>query len=254
MFENEGTEIESTQSDVTEDSSSESQSDAQPAQQNAAPAKEEQRIPYERFQEMVAKRQEAEARMQQYEQRMAEMERQFRETQRPKEEPKDPMYDRLKGIDPEFADYVKGLSTRAAKAEALEQRLEQFERQQFANSAVSKFESLNKANNVSPELAQLYKSELELAYANGKIKDLSHMEQAYKSIHERTQKFLQAQERATIEKYTASKKKDASAPTAQGRGKAPVQGQKTEFSKDPREAKAQLIKNIAGALRAGRDV
>lgn len=255
MFENEGTEIESTQSDVTEDSSSESQSDAQTAAHGSEPKKvEEPRIPYERFQEMVAQRKEAELKMQQYEQRMADMERRYQEAQKPKTVERDPMYERLKGIDPEFAEYLNDVRSQALSAKELREELNNMKQEQFVSSALGKFAELNKVNNVSPELANLYQAQIDLAYRDGKIKTLSDLEKTYNELHGSTSKFLQAQERSIIEKYTSSKKADAKAPAAQSKGRAPSQSKTVEFSKNPQEAKAQLIKHIAGSLKAGRDI
>lgn len=250
MFENEGNEIESTQSDVSQDSSSESQSDAQQVSQAAAP-KELPFHEHPRWKEVMEERNSERARAQALEQRLADMDRRFQEQSKPK--PQDPMYERLKGIDPEFADYMNGLKSRAEKAEALEARLEQFEQKQFTNAALSKFSELNKANSVSPELASLYEAALERQYQSGQIKTVADVEKAYQAIHSSTKKFLEAQERSVIEKYTASKKKDSSSPAGQPKGRAPVQGQKVEFSKDPTEAKGQLIKHIAASLKSGRD-
>ena len=256
MFENEGTEIESTQSDVSEDSSSEGQSDAQTASQGSEPKKvEEPRIPYERFQEMVAQRKEAEQKMQQYEQRMADMERRYQESQRPKAEDKPhPLLERLMEIDPEFGQEFKSVREQAALTKQLQEELSSMRQEQFVNSALGKFDELTKANNVSPEIAELYKSNIDLMYREGKIKTLSDLEKAYTTLHGSTSKFLQAQERSIIEKYTTSKKADAKAPSAQLKGRAPSQSKTIEFSKNPQEAKAQLIKHIAGSLKAGRDI
>lgn len=250
MFENEGNEIESTQSDVTEDSSSESPSESQAVSQAAAP-KELPFHEHPRWKEVMEERNSERARAQALEQRLADMDRRFQESSKPK--PQDPMYERLKGIDPEFADYLNGLKSEAAAAKALEARLEQFERSQFTNSALSKFSELNKANSVSPELSSLYQAALEQQYQNGSIKTVADVEKAFNAIHSSTKKFLEAQERSVIEKYTTSKKKDASSPAGQPKGRAPSNGQKVEFSKDPTEAKGQLIKHIAASLKGSRD-
>ena len=254
MFENEGTDIESTQSDVT-DSSSESQSDNQPVQQEAA-SQAQKEVPFHehpRWKEVMEERNAERQRSQALERQLQEMQRQFQDLRKP-EPQQDKMYERLKGIDPEFADYLKEAREQAALAKQLQSELQSIRQEQFVNQAVGKFEELTKASQVSPELADLYKAQLDLAYREGKIKSVSDLERSYNEMHSRTQKFLQAQERAAIEKYTASMTKDAKAPAAQGKSKAPTQAGKIEFSKNPQEAKAQLIKHIAGSLRAGRDI
>jgi hypothetical protein len=253
MFENESQEIEVEQpSDVQEDSSSESQVESQPEQQAAKPEAKE--VPFhehprwiERQNELVAERQARQA----LESRVAEMQRALQESSKPK--PQDPMYERLKGIDPEFADYMQGLKTRAEKAEALEARLEQFERQQFTNSAKSTFNELNTKNNVPAELASLYEQQLEAAYARGEFKDIDGLKQAYDKIHDNFNKLLSAREKQAIEKYTTAKKQDASKPGAQPKGQ-PAGVNKGKISSDPYEARQQLVQAAVKQLRAEREL
>lgn len=255
MFENEGNEIES-QSGVeqTQETSQESSVESQPAKQEAAPPAQKE-VPFHehpRWKEVMEERNAERQRSQALEQRIAEMQRQFQESSKPK--PQDPMYERLKGIDPEFAEYMNGLKTRAEKAEALEARLEQFEQNQFTSSAKAAFTNLNTKNSVSPELASIYEQQLETAYARGEFKDLAGLEKAYEKIHGNFTKLLETRERQALEKYTASKKQDAKTPGAQPKGRAPTQSGKVEFSKNPQEARAQLIKHISESMKAGRDV
>lgn len=255
MFENENTEIESTQSDVTQDSSSESQSDAQTPTQEAGAAKTTE-VPFHehpRWKEVMEERNAERQRATALEQQIAAMQRQLQESLKPKTVEQDPMYERLKGIDPEFADYMKGLKTRAEKAEALEARLEQFEQNQFATSAKATFSELNTKNNVSPELASLYEQQLEAAYSRGEFKDVNGMRQAYDRIHSGFSKLLEAREREALAKYTETKKQASKTPSSQPKGRAPTSNQKVEFSKNPLEARAQLGKLIAAQLKAGRE-
>lgn len=256
MFENEGTEIESQSlSDVSQDSSSESQVDSQPVQQEAAPQQQKE-VPFHehpRWKEVMEERNAERQARQTLEQQIASMQRQLQESLKPKTEVQDPMYERLKGIDPEFADYMKSLKDQASLTKQLQEELSGMRQEQFVSSAMAKFEDLNKANGVSPEIANLYFSKLDLGVRTGEIRDLKGLEQAYNALHTSTKKFMEAQERSIIEKYTASKKADASKPAGQAKAKAPSQNAKVDFSKDPAEAKAQLIKHIASNLRAGRD-
>lgn len=263
MFENEGTEIEST-SDVSTETPSESQSDAQAGQgsgqetQNSAPKQEEeQRIPYDRFQEMVAHKNEAIAKMQAYEQRMAQMERQLQESSKPKEnrpdfnEIRSKMSERFKGIDPETQAYFSALEEQAISAK---QELAQFREEQFVNRAVSRFEELNKANGVPPELAGAYRAQLDEAYRKGKIRSLEDLETAYKSVHEPLNKYLQSREKASIEKYTTEKKKTAAQPATQPKGKAASPGQAPKSFANQQDRRQALIKEAVTQLRASKEV
>lgn len=253
-IENEGTEIESQQSDVTQEVSQTPQVESQPVQQEAAPQAQKE-VPFHehpRWKEVMEERNAEKQRAQALEQRLQEMQRQFQDSRKPKEEPKDPMYERLKGIDPDFADYLKDVRSQASLAKQLQEELSNMRQEQFVTSAMSKFQELNKANQVSPEIEKLYFSHLDLGVRTGQIKNIAQLEKAYNDLHSSTSKYLQSQERSIIEKYTETKKKTAQQPAGQAKGRSPVQGGKVEFSKDPNEARAQLIKHIAGGLKNGR--
>jgi hypothetical protein len=254
MLENEGAEIEST-SDVTQDSSSEGQVNTQQAQNDSVPQGKTE-VPFHehpRWKEVMEERNTERQRAQALESQLQNLQRQFQDSQKSQSKPQDPMYERLKGIDPEFADYLKEAREQAALAKQLQEELQGLRQEQFTTSAVNKFNELNKANNVSPELAKFYEAAMEREYSQGRIKTLADVEKAYATMHDGMKKYFEAQERAAIEKYTSSKKKDSSSPTGQPKGRSAVQGQKIEFSQNPQEAKAQLIKHIAQTMKAGRD-
>jgi hypothetical protein len=256
MFENEGTEIESTQSDVTQESSSETQPDSQPAQQAAAPQKEEPRIPYERFQEMVQKRQEAEARMEQYEKRVAEMERRIQESQRPRDNKPDfnevraKMAERLKGIDPEFQSYMSLLEDQALNAN---KALETIREERLVENLKGKFDELAAKSSLTPALKDLYFAKMDAEYRAGNLRDAAALEKTFKAIHEPYAKHQEELKRQAIEEYTKAKKADASKPAAQPKGKAPTPG-KVDLSKDPQEAKQQRNAFLVAQLRAARNI
>lgn len=257
MFENEGTEVEQEQqSGVTQETSPESQDGSQPVEQEAQPQAQKE-VPFHehpRWKEVMEERNAERQRAQTLEQQIAVMQRQLQESLKPKTQEVDPMYERLKGIDPEFADYMKEVRAQAALAKQLQEELSGMRHEQFVSSAMTKFQDLNKANGVSQEIADLYLGKLDLAVRTGEIKDISGLEKAYNALHANTKKFLEAQERSIIEKYTASKKTDASKPSGQGKsGKAPTPSSKVEWSNDPAERKAQLVKMVAANIKSSRD-
>lgn len=257
MFEaeNEVAEQEIEQTGVETPASPEPESPAPKAEGQEAQTKETPFHEHPRWKEVMEERNAERQARQALETRLADMQRQFQESLKPKaQEQQDPMYERLKGIDPEFAEYMKSLKGRAEKAEALESRLEQFERQQFTQSAQATFSELNSKNNVSPELSPIYEQQLEAAYARGEFKDIKGLREAYTKVHETYSKLFEAHERKAIEKYTTTKKQDASKPSAQPKGQAVGKSGKMEFSKDPAEAKQQLIKSIVNQSRAEKDI
>jgi hypothetical protein len=256
MFENEGMEVEQeTQSDVTPETSSESQSDNQPEQQAAAPAEQKQ-VPFHedpRIQDYMDRqmRKHAEA----YESRLSEMQRQLQEASRPKQEPqKDPLIERLTGIDKDFGERFKQLSDQAALATKLQEQLTSMREQQFVERAVGRIGELNKSNSVSPEIASLYEAALDKAYREGKIRTMEDVDKAYNAIHEPFSKALSAREKAALDKYVSEKKAASAKPAPQPKGRVanPAQGPKQYANEQQR--RASIVKDVVADLRAGRDL
>lgn len=262
MFENEGSEIEST-SDVTPETSSESQSDAQtekPEGQEAQAAAPQKEVPFHehpRWKEVMEERNAERQARAQLEGRLAEMQRQFQESQKPKDtradfnEIRSKMSERFKGIDPETHAYFSALEEQAMSAK---QELAAFREEQFVNRALGRFEELNKANALPTELAGAYKAQISEMYNLGKIRSVEDLEKAYKTIHEPISKFLDSREKASIEKYTAEKKKTAAQPAAQPKGKAASPGQAPKSFTNSNDRRQALIKDAVTQLRASKEV
>jgi hypothetical protein len=255
MFENEGTEIESTQSDVVDESSSDSQDSSQVAQQAAAP--KEENLPFHehpRWKEVMEERNAERTRAQALEQRLADMDRRYQELSRPRSEPKkDALVDRLTGIDEDFGRRFGEIAKQAELATQLQEQLNAFKEERVVESLKGKFEELASKNSLDPTDKELYFSKLDLAYRQGKLRSPADVEAQFKAIHEPQAKRMEAYKRAAIEEYTKAKKADATRPTGQPKGKAPSAG-KVDFSKmSQQEAKAFLNKQIVTQLRAGRE-
>lgn len=254
MFENEGTEIEST-TDVVEESSSGSQDSSQTEQQAAAP--KEETLPFHehpRWKEVMEERNTERQRAQALEQRLADMDRRYQELSRPRQEPKkDALLDRLIEIDPEFGNKFGEISKQAQLAAQLQEQLNSFKEERVVESLKGKFEDLASQSKLDPADKSLYFAQLDLAYRQGKLRSPADVENHFKAIHEPRAKQLEAYKRAAIEEYTKAKKADANKPTGQPKGKAPAAG-KVDFSKmTQQEAKQFLNKQIVTQLRAGRE-
>lgn len=257
MFENEGTEIEST-SDVSTDSSSESQNDAQPGQQAAAPQQQKE-VPFHehpRWKEVMEERNTERQQRAQLEQRYAQLERQFKQSQQPKDtrpnfdEVRTKMGERLKGIDPDFQQYMGLLEEQALSSK---QELARYREEQFVERAVGKFEELNKTNNVPPELAPVLRAQLDEMYRQGKIRNIGDLESAYKSVQGPLTKLLEDRERAALAKYTTEKKAAAARPAAQSKGRTANPGQAKQ-STNPRDQRASIIADVLAQTRASKEV
>ena len=258
MFENEGTEIESTQSDVVEESSSETPDSSQETQQVAAP-QEQKEVPFHehpRWKEVMEERNAERQRAQALEQRLADMDRRYQELSRPKSDKPDfkeissKMQERLKSIDPEFQTYMQLLQEQAMSAT---EKLNAFEEKQLVSTLTSKFEDLAAKSSLSPALKDLYFSKMDSEYRAGRLNSPDALEKVFKAFHEPYAKQQEELKRAAIEEYTKAKKADATKPTGQPKGKAPAAGQ-VDFSKmTQQEAKQFLNKQIVTQLRAGRE-
>lgn len=255
MFENEGTEIESTQSDVVEESSSETPDSSQAGRQAVAP--KEEPLPFHehpRWKEVMEERNSERQRAQALEQRLADMDRRYQELSRPRSEPKkDALVDRLMGIDEDFGKRFGEISKQAELASQLQEQLNSFKEERVVESLKGKFEDLASQNKLDPADKELYFARLDLAYRQGKLRSPADVENHFKAIHEPQAKRLEAYKRAAIEEYTKAKKADATKPTGQPKGKAPAAG-KVDFSKmTQQEAKQFLNQQIVTQLRAGRE-
>lgn len=258
MFENEGTEIEST-SDVSPESSPETQTDAQPEQQAAAPQQVKE-VPFHehpRWKEVMEERNAERQQRAQLEQKLAQMERQFRQSQQPKDtrpdfnEVRTKMAERLKGIDPEFQSYMSLLEEQALSSK---QELARYREEQFVERAVGKFEELNKANNVPAELAPVLRAQLDEMYRQGKIRNLGDLENAYKQVHAPLNKLLEERERSALAKYTTEKKAVAAKPAAQPKGRATAPGSAQKSHSNAKDRRSSIIADVLAQTRASKEV
>lgn len=258
MFENEGTEIESTQSDVTEETSSESQPEAQAEGKQAAP--QEQNVPFHehpRWKEVMEERNAEKQRSQALEQQLQQMQRQLQESSRPKSDKPDfnavrtKMGERLKGIDPEFQEYMSLLEQQTIEAREESKAMRE---ERLVENLKSKFEDLSAKSSLSPAIKQLYFAHMDAEYRAGRLNDPSSLEKAFNAVHSGFAKEQEALKRAAIEEYTKAKQKDASKPTAQPKGKTPQVGKVDVSKMTPEQARQAMNKHIVSLLREGRDV
>lgn len=257
MFENEGTEIESTQSDVVDESSSDSQDSSQAEPQAAAP--KEETLPFHehpRWKEVMEERNTERQRAQALEQRLADMDRRYQELSKPKSDKPDfntlrsNMAKRFEGIDPETHSYFSSLEQELIAAR---EETKAIREERVVETLKSKFEDLASQNKLDQHDKDLYFARMDSLYREGKLRSASDLENQFKALHEPRAKQLEAYKRAAIEEYTKAKKADANKPTGQPKGKAPAAG-KVDFSKmTAQEQKQFMNQQIVTQLRAGRE-
>lgn len=236
------------QSAVSSEPQDESQQEGLDGQESkqAAPQKEVPFHEHPRWKEVMEERNAEREARKQLEAQISEL-RKLQESQlKPKDT--DPMYERLKGIDPDFAEYLKEVKTQAMAAKQLQEELAALKQEQFTNTARATFSELNAANKVSPELAKIYEQQLEAAYSRGEFKDVNGLKAVYKNIHDTFTKVFEDHKRSSLAEYTEAKKKEAAKPAPQAKGKAPSSNPQKPMTRD------QLVKSITSQLRASKEV
>jgi hypothetical protein len=239
-----------------------SEPQTQPDQSRETPSQEaapkQETTPFHehpRWKEMIEQRNQAQEQARQLQQQYADMQRQFHELRQPKPEaPQDKTYEKLKGIDPEFADYIKDIREQAMSAKEVREQLQQIQTQNFVREAVSTVNSLHAENKVPAELKKIYEEAIDARYATGKLRSVEDVKKAYSEIHSQYSQVLESVRRAERESYTASKKSESSTPTSQAKGNPVNHSSKAEYSKDPAEARSQLVKRIISQTRAEKEL
>lgn len=209
-----------------------------------------------RFKEIIEQKNQAIAQAKALEQRTQQLEAKFLEMSKPKDQSLDKraaMIERLKGIDPEFTEFLLELAPNKS-IEAMKAELAQERQEKFRTSAVSEVERLHSDNKVAEGLKARYNAELELAYSRGQIRSMDDVKTLYKQIHDGYTKLLEDVRRSERETYVAGKKADASAPTSQPKGKPAQLSNKFNYSKDPEEARAQMVKRYVELSKANKDL
>lgn len=263
--------------DVEIDESSPSQEPQQqqpdePAQESAAeqkPAEVEASKPVEqpfhehpRFREVIEQKNKFAEELRQSQLAAARMQAQLDllVKQREPQAQENPLYKRLESIDPEFAKYLRGVEEKASSVEQLKKELAEIQeyrqkqaQQEQYSTAVAEVNRLHAENNVPKDMQPFYQARLEQMAAENPNLKFSDLAVAYKQIHGQFTSYLETLQRQKLAGYVQDKTKDAKAPAAQPKGQS-VGVKKMEYSKDPGEAKAQLIKNILKQSRSSSDI
>lgn len=260
--------------DAQLDESSTSQPEAQPAadQSEAAPAPEVEAAPkdvpfheHPRFREVIEQKNKfaEDLRREQLErtrmQAQLEMLMKSREKQDAPQEA--PIFQKLDGIDPEFAKVMREMYTSASSVKQLQQDLQELrqyretsEANQGRAQALAEVSRLHNEYKVPAPVQSFYQARLEqIAAQEGDKLSMKDLPNVYKRIHDEFNGFLETTKRQNLAGYVQDKTKDAKAPAPQPKGQAPG-AQKSQYSSNPEEAKAQLIKNVLKQARASKDI
>ncbi len=249
--------------DVSSESSSpspESQSSSNVVEQNsqqASPSESKQETPFHehpRFKELINQRNEFSQRLQDYEKRFQELNSRIEQSQPKAPTPENKLLERLKSIDPEFGSWAEQQHNARMQLEKQLQDQVQWRQSQeastFRNQLNSSLEKLHMDHKVPEAMRDVYQASLQaVAQANPNL-GLQDLPNVYKGIHEKISKYVESVKRDALTEYSKSKVKDAAIPsTPKGPSPKPGTANKTQYSKDPAEARAQVVANAMKGLR-----
>lgn len=236
-------------SQLSEPSSQESQS---------APDQSESKLPplheHPRFKELIEDNRNYKSRLSEYETRMADFERRYQEavqSQQPKPEKKtNPFVEKLREIDPAYAEYIESIEARASKAEQVEARFTEMENERIRTQYDSSMSRLQAEHKLPPQVSSLVKQQVDALVMSGQVKDLKEVPAAYKNIAEQYTKMLDELKRSERAQYVTEKSTDARQPSSQPKGKPATRDDKGRFMTGDREDHLALI--AQKALRVAR--
>lgn len=165
-----------------------------------------------------------------------------------KPETKDELIERLKGIDPDFGARFEELNALKNEVQEMREWRNQYTAEAGRQQTESSIESLHSEYKVSDQYKGLYRSMIaEMANKDRRLtaKDLPKV---YKSVHEQISGIIDGIKRSERESYLTSKKTDSSKPTTQTKGKIPG-GKTDEFSSNPEDARAQIVRRVMNKVR-----
>lgn len=187
--------------------------------------------------ELERERQERAAIQQEYEKRFQELQQRIPKPQEQK--PFQPLLERLKGIDPEFASFQEKALQAIEELPRVTQQLQQYQIERDRSTAQQTLSSLYDQFKVPEERREDYQARLEaMAYNNPKL-SLKDLPNAFKSIHESVSKRFDTYERKIRESYVKEKKADATPATQTGGAATSGKAQKKAMSRD--DVRSQLV-------------
>lgn len=257
------TSLESTESGVSEGSSSEasgSDSSNGAQAQAQAPEQKQEMTPFHehpRFKELVEQKNEAQRQYQEMISQYKAMKEQIdslKQSQPKAPTETDQLIEDLKKVDPRLANVIQAQLQSAETAKAVQARLEQFEKQsresaqqQTLSTAVAKINSLHESSKMSDFGKQFINNQLDIAYRNGKLNasDLKAVESAYSEASKAIKAYEDSLKRDVTKSYVQDKAKDASVPTSVPKGAQAKPAQKPlNIPKDKESFKAAIVKSF----------
>lgn len=205
---------------------------SEPEQHEAAPvqAEEEKPAPFHehpRFKELIEQNRSFKEQSESYQRDMIRLQTQmemFKQQAQPKkEEPKDQFLADLEQVNPAYAKSLKSVYENAAKTQQLEQRLQQYEAQQFQEKAIGHFNSLLSNLKVEDSMDKdLYgsavRAEVYEREARGEKLGLKDLDSIVNKFHNTYSKAMEERSRKILASYGQAKRSDSTPTSTTGGG------------------------------------
>ncbi len=248
---------------VVEESGSQPESSGAESQE-AAPEKipEEKPAPFHehpRFKELIEQnrtfKEESALRAQALESMQRELQYLRNQAAPKKEEPKDAFLADLEKVNPAYAKSLQAIYDQAGKTTQLEQRIAQYETQQFQKEAINHFNSVLAANKVTdPYDRKMYeravRAEVYDRESKGQKLSINDLDKIVNDFHAEYKQAMESKERANTAKYVTAKKADttpkgttggvASTPGAKKLAAGDIAGQAKWLANEIRAMKKQI--------------
>lgn len=213
-----------------------------------------------RFQELIEQNRGYKTQLSEFEQRLQKMQsdtqaerqeyqqalQQFRQQQQPQVKPFGPLLERLRGIDPEFAEAQQRLIDASEELPSVRQELQSLRIERDRAKVDQSINSLYEQFKVPEDRREDYQMYLKAAaYENPKlgIKDIPNL---FKQAHEVYSKKYDSIERKIRSSYVADKKKDATPASQSG-------GTPTGGPAQKPMSRIDAVKELAQAMRQSRN-
>jgi hypothetical protein len=259
MIDNEQSEIDvntESSSETVEQTEQSTDSSQESVSQEAAPVQQKaEEVPFHehpRFKELISEKNQYKNELQALAKRLQDMESRAPQAQPPKDE----LMERLKGIDPQFAERFGKIS----EVDQLKQELNEFKQwkeqaamQQTQQQIQSTKESFYTENKVPAERKDLYEALLERTVKADPSLQISDLPRVLKSVHENIGKMFNTVERTTAKNFVDSKKADASKPATLKKG-APAQAVNKESNMSRNDIREAIKAEALAEARANKNI
>lgn len=252
--------VQNEASSELQDTSAQTGGESQEAEQSLSketPKPEPEQTPFHehpRFKELVDQKNRYAEQARALEDKYTQLTQQMSEmTKKMSPSQEDALIAELKQIRPEFGNRFEQIWNKVQKMDEVINGQDQLRQQAFVTQANSEIKQLHAEFKTDAELQPHIYEKLDNAYRNGQIKSLEDVRSVYKVAHEGYSKWIDSIKRSTTQSYVTQKKADSAKPSVP-KGKGVPNAKPGDFSKDPGEARQQLIRRVLSGAKADSDL